>query len=363
MDKYIIFTSNATGGIAQFAILLASNLQRYSDSKKFLLMVPSSSSYSKKDGLEVKKYSKKKTIFPNKNKFRKILDIISNENPTHIIFAESSIPNHQLSKYLHKFYRLFIIIHDVKPHPKGFSLKENIKDLYRYITLKRNINRFENVVLLSETVRKQFIESFKRYKGNIINMKLCSHLMSDDKYEDKLFIKEEYFLFFGRIEKYKGVEYLLKAYNLDIRNELPKLVIAGSGELSNIEKNLYNRLQSKIIFINRYISDNELANLVQGSKAIVLPYIEASQSGIIPIAYQYSKPVIASRIDGLVENIIDTKTGFTFDTKDYQGLYIHLKKLAQKEYDYIKLEENIKNFYNEFFDWRKNIMGILNSNL
>ena len=44
--------------------------------------------------------------------------------------------------------------------------------------------------------------------------------------------------------------------------------------------------------------------------AVVLPYLSATQSGIIQIAYNFDKPVIATNVGGLAEVVIDGKTGF-----------------------------------------------------
>lgn len=40
-----------------------------------------------------------------------------------------------------------------------------------------------------------------------------------------------------------------------------------------------------------------------------MPYVHASQSGIIPLAYGFGKPVIATRVGGLPEQIVENETG------------------------------------------------------
>jgi glycosyltransferase involved in cell wall biosynthesis len=52
----------------------------------------------------------------------------------------------------------------------------------------------------------------------------------------------------------------------------------------------------------------------------VLPYIEASQSGVIPMAYTYGKPVIATTVGGLPESVVDGCTGYLVPPRDERAL-------------------------------------------
>jgi starch synthase len=42
---------------------------------------------------------------------------------------------------------------------------------------------------------------------------------------------------------------------------------------------------------------------------LVLPYVEATQSGVVPLAYRHGKPVIATTVGGLPEVVYDGRTG------------------------------------------------------
>jgi glycosyltransferase involved in cell wall biosynthesis len=117
-------------------------------------------------------------------------------------------------------------------------------------------------------------------------------------------------LFFGRIWPYKGLDNLIRAEPW-IAQQIPdvRIVIAGQGE--DFER--YRRLMvhpERFAVLNRHISDAEVATLFRQASVIVLPYIEASQSGVIPIAYTYGKPVVGTTVGGLPEMIDDGVTGF-----------------------------------------------------
>jgi len=117
-------------------------------------------------------------------------------------------------------------------------------------------------------------------------------------------------LFFGLIRKYKGLDILLEAmqgmsdeYNLLIAGE-----VYGSEEyyLELIKK---YKLEKKTLFINKYLSDNEVAPLFSAADVCVLPYRTATQSGIVGIAYHFGVPVISTDVGGLKEMIEPFNTG------------------------------------------------------
>ena len=123
-------------------------------------------------------------------------------------------------------------------------------------------------------------------------------------------------LFFGRIREYKGINYLIEAFE-EVSGCFPsiKLVIAGEGPISDLRINNKN-----INLINKYISDYEVADFFIKSKLVVLPYIEGSQSGVIPIAYAFKKPVVATSVGSIKEAVIDGVTGYIVPPGDSKSL-------------------------------------------
>ncbi len=53
----------------------------------------------------------------------------------------------------------------------------------------------------------------------------------------------------------------------------------------------------------RWVPDSEIAGLVAAARAVVLPYREASQSGVLPIALALGVPVVATDVGGLAEQM------------------------------------------------------------
>lgn len=128
------------------------------------------------------------------------------------------------------------------------------------------------------------------------------------------------FLFFGRIEEYKGIGTLVEAYNILLKKYANiTLTIAGKGNIQPyIDK--IKGIES-IHIVNTYIPDDEVGCYFEGSNIVaVLPYLDATQSGVIPIAIEYGVPVIASDTGGLREQLQDGDLGLFAKPGDAQDL-------------------------------------------
>lgn len=166
-------------------------------------------------------------------------------------------------------------------------------------------------------------------------------------------VKEENaVLFFGRIVEYKGVEYLIKAEPL-ITKQFPntKIIIAGRGDFSKYENLTEHKRNFEII--NEFIPDEQVAELFQKSKIVALPYIEASQSGIIPIAYAFKKPVVATNVGSIPEVVDDGKTGFIVPPRDEKALADAIIKLLKDENLRKEMGENAYKKMKEELSWDK----------
>lgn len=127
-------------------------------------------------------------------------------------------------------------------------------------------------------------------------------------------------LFFGRIWQYKGLEYLVRAMP-QVNAEFPeaKCIIAGRGEDLQHYRQWMDDPAAFVIH-NDWISDEHRSQLFANCSMVVLPYIEASQSGVIPLAYAFEKPVIATRIGGLPDMIEHGQTGLLVPPRDVEAL-------------------------------------------
>jgi glycosyltransferase involved in cell wall biosynthesis len=136
-------------------------------------------------------------------------------------------------------------------------------------------------------------------------------------------------LFFGRIWPYKGLDYLIRAEPL-ISAVVPdaEIVIAGEGE----DMARYRAMMvhpERFTVINDYVSDARRVELFSQAALVVLPYLEASQSGVIPIAYSSARPVVATTVGGLPAMVEDGVTGYLVPPCDEQALAAAILRILQ----------------------------------
>ena len=121
-------------------------------------------------------------------------------------------------------------------------------------------------------------------------------------------------LFFGMIKRYKGVEYLLRAWPL-VAKEFPnaRLLIAGEAMLPvrpfrRLIATL--KIEDSVVLRVGYVPRSEAQYFFCAADAVVLPYLQISTSSIVPLAYRFARPVIATSAGGLPEIVRDGETGY-----------------------------------------------------
>jgi len=140
-------------------------------------------------------------------------------------------------------------------------------------------------------------------------------------------------LFFGYVRPYKGLSILLRA--LRDLNDV-HLIVAGEfyeSEQKYLDQARDLKIIERIRFVNSYIPGNEVPLYFSAADAVVVPYLSATQSGIIQLAYNFDRPVIASDVGGLSEVVTDGETGRLVPPGDAEAL-----ARVIKEY-YVKNEE------------------------
>ena len=120
-------------------------------------------------------------------------------------------------------------------------------------------------------------------------------------------------LFFGYIKPYKGLQVLLESLPL-VKAVLGKVTLLVAGELMEPRaryQELISRLDlaGEVRWDEGYIPDRCSSLYFAAADVVVLPYLEASSSGVLLNAYACSRPVIASSVGGIPEQLEDGQSG------------------------------------------------------
>jgi starch synthase len=232
-------------------------------------------------------------------------------------------------------YPIVTTFHDLKPHMGEETLYEKYLHIYiRWIS--------KCLLVHGDRLRETMIREYHMPAHKVKSIPIGPHNIDAFKLYENKDIKEDgnIVLFFGRILEYKGLEYLIKAEPY-ITKEVPdvKIVIAGSGD--DIKK--YEDLmvhKDRFVTVHRYISYKEGAELFQRASVIALPYVEASQSGVISTAYGFKKPVVATDVGSIPEVVDEEKTGLIVPPRDPEALARAIIRILKDEKLRIQMGEN-----------------------
>lgn len=211
--------------------------------------------------------------------------------------------------------KILFMCHNVFPHerfPMDRALTKMTLKNGDYFTVHANSDATDLKSILPEANLKVTVHpAYNFFKIKDMTRSLARDILKIDKDENVL-------LFFGLVRQYKGLKHLLNALNI-IREEDAKntrrlrLLIAGDFGGNRPE---YDEMISKlgigsmIDIDDEHIPINEVEKYFAACDLVVLPYEDATQSGVIQVAYSFDRPVLATRVGGLPDVVIDQETGY-----------------------------------------------------
>jgi glycosyltransferase involved in cell wall biosynthesis len=128
-------------------------------------------------------------------------------------------------------------------------------------------------------------------------------------------------LMFGNVARYKGADLFVEAMGL--LDQRFVAVIAGRGN-PDWEPELSSRIEAspakdRVHRIDRYVDDDEMGGLFQAADAVVMPYREIDQSGVLFQAMRFGTPVLAFDV-GALRDYVSRKIGMTTHDHTAGGL-------------------------------------------
>ncbi len=245
---------------------------------------------------------------------RKIEKYIKNINPDIIHLDEVSNRHLFLFPFILKQRQKVILnIHDPVLHSG-----EN--DLLRNISRKLLFNFIPKFVV------------FSKYSGGLLQQQLSSEkqifilkllpytIYSKFLKNDSLTIPRKFISFVGRISPYKGIEIFVESID-KIRQKFPNEQFAIGGKTINgYNPDFLKKDESYLDIRNKFLSIEEMTSLINQSKLIVCPYIDATQSGVVMTAYALGTPVLVSNKGGLAEYVEHGVTGLITQELTPEGI-------------------------------------------
>jgi glycosyltransferase involved in cell wall biosynthesis len=271
-------------------------------------------------------------LFQLKNK-------LINENYTLINFVGSSrliILLNLMIKMKVKFH----MIHEPYPHAKILKRRLIIHKFLMNLLIKTG----SHITVPSLVSYSRIIDNWKIDQKKISILCFSQFEIYKEYLKKGVLKSDNVLLFYGLINKYKGVEVLISAMKKVIK-VLPelKLIIAGKGEIEYDITTLGDNFE----IINRYITNEEIAELNQLATLVVCPYFSASQSGVVMTSFAFNNPVLATNVGALPEVIENGKTGILIDYPDPDLLAKEIIDFFQDPQKINKFRDNISNKYSK----------------
>lgn len=240
--------------------------------------------------------------------------------------------------------RIVGLMHNGVPHDAGSFQIKMAKKFIRlcdaYIALSEDVTKTIQPIARDKSIATLFHPVYDQF-GDLIQQDIARKQLSIP--QDKKVL-----LFFGLVRPYKGLTDLIEAFQkLD---DSYYLLIAGEaydkkekylGALKEISPERWQ-------WTERYLKDEELPDYFGAADLVVLPYREASQSGVTAAAMHFLKPVVASDVGGLKEYIHSGETGYLSQANNVDSLQQAIVKASNNKWDVAHLKKN-----RDAFTWKR----------
>ena len=269
----------------------------------------------------------------------------------HFLTIEFSLTLHIL---LHKRNNKYCYtVHDLHPHETSTKRIPDIL-LAKYVTwcTKANCRLISNLntCSISQYDELKLLYGNKHVSFVPFPTLITPPIANGNKEVKELAEIDNYILFFGRVDAYKGIDILIQAYLESSKLQRFKLVIAGRGQ-DSLNKTFQNK---NIIRINRFIDDEEINYLFHKSSVVVYPYISATMSGVLSLSFYYNKKTVLSDVQFFKE--YENNCTFFFRAGDKGDLgnsllqalespIIPNHEIYKRFYDHIRFNDSLLQFY------------------
>lgn len=127
-------------------------------------------------------------------------------------------------------------------------------------------------------------------------------------------------LFFGRMVAYKGLGTLAEAWR-PVRERVPYATLTIAGKGPDLEVHAPRLAQDpRVRVLDTFLSNEEVARLFTGASVVVLPYSEATQSGVLATALAFGRASVVTNVGGLPEMVEDGVSALVIPPRDPEAL-------------------------------------------
>ena len=259
--------------------------------------------------------------------------------------------------------RIVLTVHNVNAD------KRDRKDTrLNRLTLRTQYWLADHIFVHTEKMKGELLEDFGQDSGRVtvipfgINNAVPNTALTTDEAKQRLGLRkdEKVLLFFGRITPYKGLEYLIAAFQQIVASdENYRLIIAGRPDncekyWSALREEIQEDVRAGQVVLNAdFIPDEETEVYFKAADAVILPYRQIYQSGVLFLGHSFGLPVLAADVGSLKDDIVEGKTGYTFRPEDPVDLARAIQEYFASDLyeDLNSRRQKIQDYANERHSW------------
>ncbi|NOU47553.1 MAG: glycosyltransferase [Bacteroidales bacterium] len=217
-------------------------------------------------------------------------------------------------------------------------------------------------------------------------------LFDKEKMKKDLGLKKHVFLFFGFIRKYKGLHQAIEAFaqlNKE-RDDVSLLVVGESFWQTLDEKKISTRIKNKlfglaktiflkkqddernyrpldlidqlklkdsVVVVNEFVPNEDVHTYFQVSDNLILFYLTATPSGVESIGYNFSMPMLATKVGHFTDTVKDGFNGYLAEDQDVQSMKQVMEKAIESPINRVSVAETTREM--SWANYAKSIMGLL----
>jgi len=240
------------------------------------------------------------------------------------------------------YYRLLGKKIVLTAHNVNAGTRDETDSYLNRLTLRVQYRLTDHIFVHTEKMRAELIAGFcvEESKVSVIRYGINNAIpgtgitSADAKARLGLKPEDKAILFFGNVAPYKGLEYLVQAFEfIALSDPSYKLIIAGRAKagfesyVNSICESLNSpAIRDRVLLRLEFIPDEDTELYFKAADVSVLPYVHIFQSGVLFFSYSFGVPVIAADVGSLREDVIEGKTGYMFRPRDPNDLAIVLQQ-------------------------------------
>ncbi len=244
------------------------------------------------------------------------------------------------------FCRVVLTVHDPKPHSG-----RDAAIVKRLAVFRNIIRRWAHVVLVhGESCHKDYL-SLHDHPGQSVMSTTHGVILRDGPPDAPAENGQMVILCFGRMEHYKGLSVLNAAIAKlsDLSASLRFRIVGKGPDLDLLSPQLATH--PNVYIENEFVPASRLIEEIQAATCVVLPYLNATQSGVLAAALGNGRFAIVSDVGGLRDIVAQDRNGLLVPPGDSEALAEAIRRVASDSDLRRRLSQGARQLAEQELDW------------